>query len=398
MNPNQTLWPLYAIISCLALTGCFGRHSEPKVIISKGEPKFESATVDHWLLTDIKKHPRYGREITKRSSLASHLEATLKHLSQRKSLPSSLTKPAPNRQELMDGLSQLRDLANQPLSLFWKGLDENFLLLTPVSQENDPAFFTGYYTPIYRGSRRPTKNFPYPVYAPPSDLKSNPQQYTREAIDRRGLLFGKELDICYLSSPLEVLLLQVQGSGTVHLEDGTSLGLGFAGHNGQAYTSLGKVLIDEKLITAEEVSLGAIKKAYRKDPVLVSDLILRNQRYIFFRESDGQPRGSSGAVVKAFHSIATERFSDRSYRFPVHIPAWLSLSLPHEGQRDLLALCQDTGSAIRGDLRVDIYLDHGASAERVAGDLKNRGQLSLLWHRHWPKPTAIGSAPVNLHQ
>jgi len=382
------------LLSAIFLAGCFYRSKEPSISVERNKAPMESAAVEHWVLSELRDHPGFGKEFTRRSSLGTHLQATLQHLSLRKTLPATQTEPGPTLQELRNGLMELRQLADQPLSLFWKGLEENFLLLRPVSNETNPAFFTGYYTPTYRGSRKASKNFAHPVYGPPADLKKNSAQYTREAIDRRGMLYGKGLEICYLSSPLEVLLLQVQGSGTVLLEDGTSLGIGFAGHNDKPYTSLGKVLIGEGLVSAEEISLRAIIKAYREDPVMVSDLILRNKRYIFFRESDGKPRGSTGAVVNAFHSIATERFSDRSYRFLPHVPAWLSLDLPHEGNTQLLALCQDTGSAIRGDLRVDIYLGHGAPAERVAGDLKHRGQLTFLWHRNWPRPTQIASAPV----
>lgn len=378
----------------LCLIGCSSRTQQTDLATSDSEPIFESAPVDYWKKVQLRDHPRFGKEIVKRSTLRDHLEMTLNHLSKRRSLPKTRTEPSPDLTQMMDGLRALKTISEQPLSKFWESLDENFFLLSPLSQRIDPAFFTGYYTPIYRGSRKPTKNFRYPVYAPPRDLKAMVKSYTREAIDRDKVLAGKGLEICYLSSPLDVLLLQVQGSGTVHLEDGASLGLGFGGHNQQPYKSLGKVLIEENIIEAKNISLDSIRKAYKEKPSLVEKLILRNPRYIFFQESDGKPRGSSGAVVQAFHSIATERFADGSYRFPVHVPTWLTLDVPHQGQRELLVLCQDTGSAIRGDLRVDIYLGHGSDAEKVAGDLKHTGQLSLLWHRNWPIPTSIGNAPV----
>jgi membrane-bound lytic murein transglycosylase A len=299
-----------------------------------------------------------------------------------------------NKQDMIDVLQQLLDASTLGSNEFWRYLDERFVMLQAKSQQHKPAFFTGYYTPIYKGSRQKTKKFRYPVYAPPKDLKKNPNHYSRVSIEKGGVLHGKGLELCYLASPLDVLLLHVQGSGTIELNDGSSLGLGYAGDNKKEYASLGKMLVERGKIPAQDISLQSIQQYYNHYPKEVLDLIQLNERYIFFRLSDGQPRGSSGAIVEAFHSLATERFKDRTYRFPTHMPMLIHLNLPLHGKSTLPVLCQDTGSAIKGEARADIYLGKGKSAERVAGRLKHRGQMSMLWPKSLALPKTIGGNPV----
>jgi membrane-bound lytic murein transglycosylase A len=170
--------------------------------------------------------------------------------------------------------------------------------------------------------------------------------------------------------------------------------LGYGGDNGYKYSSLGKMLVERKCISKRNISLSSIKKYYNQHPKEVEDLMLINERYIFFVKSDGLPRGSSGAVVEAFHSLATERFENGGYRFPVHQPMLIALELPTLGKGVLPVLCQDTGSAIQGEARADIYLGEGLSAERIAGELKNRGQMLILWPKSLPLPKSIGGDAV----
>ena len=242
----------------------------------------------------------------------------------------------------------------------------------------DPLFSQAT-TPLFTEAlENPTNAFRYPVYASPVDLKAQPEKYTRRAIDADGILRGKGLEICYLENPLDPYLLQVQGSGTVTFETGERLGLGFAGTNDKAYTSLGKLLIDDGKIKKQDISLSAIRQYFERNPQDLMKYTLQNERYIFFRESDGQPRGSTGAVVEGFHSLAMERDRNRTYRFIPHQP--MLISLPIRGTlKTLITLNQDTGSAILGDARADIYCGVGYMAENIAGNVKHPGDIALLW-------------------
>lgn len=379
-------------LGLLALHGGCRRKAPVEPVV---ETPNHDASVETWKPLAVRHHPNYGKDLSAWSSWKPHLERSLKHLQYRSALPPHLCQPALTRQDMIELLQKLIKASSSDPTGFWRSLDESFVLLQAHSHNRDPAFFTGYYSPIYHGSRRPTARFAYPIYAPPKDLKQNPKAYTRTAIEKAGVLRNQGLEVCYLASPLDVLLLHVQGSGTIQLAEGGQLGLGFAGHNAQPYQSLGKMLVERGKISARDISLRSIRQYYQNHPQDVLDLIQLNQRYIFFSKNDGRPRGSSGAVVEAFHSLATERFADRRYRFPTHMPMLIHLNLPLHGNSTLPVLCQDTGSAIRGEARADIYLGEGIAAERVAGELKHRGQMFMIWPKNLALPFSIAGNPVH---
>ena len=381
---------ILVIAASLLSFGC----RRQKIIPIQEAPETQTTELKTWEPLPVRQHPHYGHPLSSWSSFKPHVERSLQHLQQRTQLPKNLTNPAMSKEDMIDLLKQLLEASSLGSNEFWRHLDERFVMLQATSSQHLPAFFTGYYTPLYKGSIQKTANYPYPVYAPPSDLKQNPNKYTRATIEKAEILKGKGLELCYLASPLDVLLLHVQGSGTIELDDGTSLGLGYAGDNRQEYQSLGKMLVERGKISAKDISLQSIQQYYQHYPNEVLDLIRLNQRYIFFRLSDGQPRGSSGAIVEAFHSLATERFDDQTYRFPTHLPMLINLDLPLHGKSTLPVLCQDTGSAIKGEARADIYLGKGLGAERIAGELKHRGHMHILWPKSLALPKSIGGNPV----
>jgi membrane-bound lytic murein transglycosylase A len=383
---------------CLGLvaTSLFtlGCRKKPKPVAMVPVKVSHETDIETWKPTAVRHHPGYGKSISAWSSWKPHLERSLQHLQERTALSPHLSQPQMSKADMIDTLEDLIKASQGSEIHFWRHLDEHFVLLEAKSRQHLPAFFTGYYSPLYWGSLQKSEHFPYPVYAAPHDLKQNPKKYTRTAVEKGQVLKGKGLELCYLSSPLDVFLLQVQGSGTIRFDHGKSMGLGFAGHNGLEYKSLGKMLVDRGRISAQDISLQSIQAYHRRHPQEIEDLMLLNQRYIFFQENDGKPRGSSGAIVEAFHSLATERFANRSYRFAPHLPMLLNVSLPHMGKSTMAVLAQDTGSAIKGEARADIYLGEGPSAERIAGALKHRGQMFIMWPKKIALPRQIGGNPV----
>jgi membrane-bound lytic murein transglycosylase A len=375
----------------LSLSGCF-RKKKPE--LSEVSPHMESAKIQNWHTQSISRWQHFGEPIEAWNSWRGHLKRSIDFLKQRSSLPPSYTQPPVKKQQIIANLELLLKISSSSSKEFWRQLDQNFIAIYPVGDREQPAFFTGYYTPLYRGSRQPTQRFQYPVYAAPADLKVKPDSYSRRAIDADGVLKGKGLEICYLENPLDPYLLQVQGSGTVTLENGERLGLGYGGTNNKTYTSLGKLLIQDGKITKQDISLTAIRNYFKKYPQQLPKYTLQNERYIFFQESDGRPRGSTGAIVEGYHSLAMERDAKRKYRFIPHLPLLITLPMGKNGNKTLLALNQDTGSAILGDARADIYCGVGQMAENVAGNIKHTGDIVLLWPKNQPLPKKIGGKPL----
>lgn len=385
----------FSFILCflsLGITGCFKKKKE----LEKFEfsDSLESAKIQSWHVNSVSRWEHFGHTIESWDSWRGHLQRSISFLRERQGLPKSYTEPAVTKEQMLESLELLLKLSKGSAKEFWRKLDENFIVFTPKGDRERPAFFTGYYTPLYRGSRKPNQRFRYPVYAAPSDLKTNPKTYSRRAIDAEGLLRGKGLEICYLENPLDPYLLQVQGSGTVTLEDGTRLGMGYAGTNNEDYTSLGKLLINAGKIKKRDISLSAIRKYFEKYPQDVPKFTLQNKRYIFFREDDGRPRGSTGAIVEGYHSLAMERDQKRAYRFIPHQPLLISLPVGRDGLKTLIALNQDTGSAIQGDARADIYCGVGYAAENIAGNIKHPGDMALLWPKSQALPKKIAGKPL----
>jgi len=247
------------------------------------------------------------------------------------------------------------------------------------------VMFTGYCTPILRGSHTYSETYCYPLYALPEDLVKAPngsvlgwqtrfglqKEYpSRAAIEASNMLKGREL--VWLADPIDAYLAHVNGSAFVELEDGSLFRLGYAGKNGGAYTSLAGELIDSHKI--QEASLKAIRKwAGRSSKEEVQEYLNRNPSYVFFTPIDGTPHGSLDVPVTPGRSIAT----DKSL-FP---RAALTFVEGPTGQRFLnrFFFDQDTGGAIRTAGRADLYLGIGPDAEKNAGELKVEGQMYYLF-------------------
>ena len=264
------------------------------------------------------------------------------------------------------------------------------------------GLITGYYEPVLIGSTTRSDRFRWPLYKRPDnlltidlaslypELKGRPVRgrlegkrvvpyYSRAQIENgngngRNPLAGNEL--LWVEDPVELFILQVQGSGRVRLPDGSEVAVGYADQNGHPYRSLGGRLIELGALTREEVTLTRIREWLAAHPEETGTLLNSNPSYIFFTQRDAAldgPLGSLGVTLTPERSIA----ADPSY-IPPGVPVWLDAAWPDGTPLQRLALTQDTGGAIKGAARADLFIGQGAEAGRLAGEMKQRGRLYVL--------------------
>ena len=246
------------------------------------------------------------------------------------------------------------------------------------------GLLTAYYEPVFEASRTPSANFSAPIYAPPANLAGRKPWYTRKEMDTlpeaKAALKGKAL--VYLNDPVDALVLQIQGSGRIRVQqaDGSfrNSRLAFAGTNEQPYKSVGKWLLDQGL--TKDASWPGIKAWLARNPQRQQELLWGNPRMVFFREEalsesdvDAGPRGAQGVALSAGRSIAVDPGS-----IPYGTPVWISSAGP-QTQLQQLVIAQDTGSAITGAVRADFFAGFGPQAGDLAGRLKQPLQMWVLW-------------------
>jgi membrane-bound lytic murein transglycosylase A len=247
------------------------------------------------------------------------------------------------------------------------------------------GFLTGYYEPIVEGSLTRSRKFTAPVLGRPDNLNALAPYPDRAAIEA-GAIERHTAPIVWLRDSVEVFLIQVQGCARIRLEDGRLLRLAYAGRNGHPYTSIGRILIDTGEIAEADMSLAALKQwigAHGQNPGEAAAVLMhRNKSYVFFslhEESDPArgPIGGQGINLTALRSIAVDR-AIWSYGLPFWIAAELPWrnSFPSPFRR--LMIAQDTGSAIEGPARADIFFGSGDDAGARAGDIRHAGDIVVL--------------------
>ena len=290
-----------------------------------------------------------------------------------------------------------------------KFFEDNFRPLRISKLGDSDGFLTGYYEPIIEGSRVPTGEFTAPLFRRPPNLVASGRRklgdlfpnkgvkvgrrfgrrkivpfYTRGEIED-GALDGWRLEICWLRSQLDVLFAQIQGSARIRLEDGTILRINYDSHNGWPYTPVGRVLIERNIIPKDEMSMQRIREWMEAHPDDAKDARRQNKSYVFFRivdlASEDEPMGAQGVPLVPGRSIAVDR--------ALHVygtPFFISADLPIANEKTAtkfrrLVFAQDTGSAIVGPARADIYFGAGAEAARMAGRIRNPGAFAMLLPR-----------------
>lgn len=245
----------------------------------------------------------------------------------------------------------------------------------------DTALFTAYYEPEINAARRAGGAFRYPIYARPDDLIEGEPFHTRSEIDQ-GALAGRGLELFWLDDPVESFLLHVQGSGRLRLPDGSLARVGYGGKNGRPYTSIGKALVERGAFTVEEASGQKIRDWVADNPEQMWDLFALNESYVFFAEQPGLitadrgPIGSFGAPLPALRALA----ADPAY-YPLGAPIWVEAAGRAEAMASLM-VALDTGGAIKGAQRGDVFLGSGDAAGHRAGEFRAEGAMIVLL----PKP------------
>nr|WP_241523962.1 MltA domain-containing protein [Oceaniglobus indicus] len=251
------------------------------------------------------------------------------------------------------------------------------LFFRPVLiEDGDPMLFTGYYEPELRGSRSRNGRYQYPLYRVPPDLQPGQPWYSRAEIEEDGVLDGRGLEIAWIDDPVDVFFLQIQGSGRVKLNDGGGLRVGYGGKNGHDYRSIGRELVRRGIYEAHQVSAQVIRNWVRRHPVEGPELLRHNPSFVFFREvnevpADKGPLGAMNRSITTLRSIAVDPSAT-----PLGAPVWIEKDGDDPMRR--LMIAQDTGSAIKGAQRADIFYGTGARAGQRAGRVRDPGRMVVL--------------------
>ncbi len=283
--------------------------------------------------------------------------------------------------------------------------EQHFLPLHISRLGEDDGFVTGYYEPVIDGSRTQTDVYTVPVYRRPSNLFVRGVKQSASGLPNKGQVFrkigrrklvpyydraeiedgaiaGRGLELCWLKDQTDLLFTQIQGSARVRLEDGSTLRINYDAHNGYPYTPVGRILIDRGIIPKEQMSMQKIREWMDQNPDGAKELRRQNRSYVFFREvqlSDkDEAVGAQGVPLTPGRSIAVDK--------ALHVygtPFFIEGELPIESEQSKtsfrrLMIAQDTGSAITGPARADLYFGAGSDAGRVSGRLRHNMRFVIL--------------------
>jgi len=287
-----------------------------------------------------------------------------------------------------------------------RAIRDHFLIFRATGRKgNRRVLFTGYFEPIYDARLTPDPVFSWPIYRRPDDLITvdlslfKPElkgetivgriegrhllpYFSRYQIDEEGVLKGRGLEIAWLKDPVDAAFLQIQGSGRLRLRDGGAVHVGYSASNGLTYRSIGKYMVRNGLMPLERISMQAIRTYLKEHPETVKQILYSNPSYVFFERRHAGPLGNIQVPLTPGRSLALD-----ARLFPKGALAFISCKKPCvnslgdiTGWKDFsrFVLNQDTGGAIKGAGRADIFWGSGPYAEAVAGHLKHEGELYIL--------------------
>lgn len=273
------------------------------------------------------------------------------------------------------------------------------------AEKGEHGLITGYYEPVYPGSLKADAQHPVPVYGIPADMISVQLDSLYPELKGkrlRGRLDGQVLRpyddaatiqrqgidapvVAWMRDPMDLQFLQIQGSGRLQLDNGRQLRVGYADQNGHPYRPVGRWLVEQGLLKKEEVSMGRIRDWAVANPQRVPELLASNPSYVFFSlrpDSNEGPRGSLNVPLTAGYSVAIDRKV-----IPLGSLLWLSTTRPDGSPVVRPVAAQDTGGAIAGEVRADLFWGTGPEAGELAGNMKQEGQVWLLWPKGAQLPT-----------
>jgi membrane-bound lytic murein transglycosylase A len=255
--------------------------------------------------------------------------------------------------------------------------ETSFVLLSVTDYGQPEGLFTGYYETELNGSRQRQGPYQTPIYRRPLDLGSGPRLSRAEIED--GALAGRGLELLWVDDPIDAFFLEIQGSGRVRLEDGSTLRVGYDGKNGLPYVPVGRLLVARGIMPRAQVTMITIRDWMREHPGAGAALRRENPSYVFFREQHGEGAiGTEGIVLTAGRSLAV----DRAF-IALGLPIWIEADERFAAAESVrrLVVAQDTGGAIRGPVRGDLFWGTGAAAAWRAGVMNARGRYYLLLPR-----------------
>ncbi|MDA3961551.1 MAG: MltA domain-containing protein [Planctomycetota bacterium] len=374
-----------AVLVITVTSGCRRRGAEKDYDrpLRSGEVALQEVPTREW--------PSFQVEAGSRQALLAGIQHSLSYLG----TPTASAKypvAGVSKEQVVMGLSRFAELLESGVgeAELNRALRDEFRLYRSVGWDGQGVvLFTGYYTPIFRGSKTRSERYRFPLYRRPNDLEQPPggrgiarqrlagggtRAYpSRGELERSGVLAGTEL--AWLPTAMDAYIIQVQGSAKIQLDDGNTMEIGWAGDNGHDYVPIRTALVQDGQIPLDHFNLATLRAWSENNPQLVEKYTHSNPRYVFFTEAPGGPFGSLGRPVTADVSIATDKriFPPGSLTY-VETKVGQGKGQPYMAFR----LDQDTGGAIRAPGRCDLYMGEGLSAERRAGYQLHEGYLYYL--------------------
>ena len=280
--------------------------------------------------------------------------------------------------------------------------EEEFTALKVADPVRPEGLFTGYYEPAAEGSRTAGNGYDVPIYRKPNDLVSFDQAtekqnnlkygrmvqgkpagyFTRREIEE-GALRGRDLEIVWLKSWVDAFFIHVQGSGRIRFADGSTMRLAYGAKTGQPYTGIGGLLVERGILTKDNMSMQALRKWMKDNPASARELMWENKSFVFFREVkvDDPALGAPGAQKVSLTPLRSMAIDRSLWMFGT--PIWLDAKVPSGPASEPqsfrhLVIAQDTGTAIKGHVRGDVYWGWGDKAALVAGQMKSPGSMIVL--------------------
>lgn len=267
-----------------------------------------------------------------------------------------------------------------------------------LADKNPTGLFTGYYEASLKGALKQTGPYQTPLYERPADLvmvqlgdfrehlkgeriagrviDGNLKPYEPREKIVAGLWPHNDKALVWVDNPVDAFFVQIQGSGVVELAEGGTLRIGYAGQNGHIYYAIGRELLKRGELTKDTVSMQSIREWLEAHPNQADEIMNTNASYVFFQKLDGAgPVGGEGVELTAGRSLAVDR-SLLAYGLPL----WADIEIPHAhaGHLQRMLIAQDTGGAIRGPVRGDVFWGYGEAAEKLAGPMKSQGRYWAL--------------------
>ncbi|MCK5284891.1 MAG: murein transglycosylase A [Alphaproteobacteria bacterium] len=284
-------------------------------------------------------------------------------------------------------------------------IEEYFQPYKVYAGTKEEGLFTGYYEASLKGARTKYGAYRYPIHARPDDLvmvalgdfrdELKGQRIAGRVIngklkpyeDRADIVSGNwphnDKALLWIDNPVDAFFVQIQGSGVIEVEETNAqkslMRIGYAGQNGHIYYAIGRELVKRGYLTKDNVSMQSIREWLEQNPDEADEIMNTNRSYVFFEESEKDGAvGGEGVVLTAGRSLAVDHL-----KIPYGTPLWVDINPPLEGEQGLqrLMVAQDTGGAIRGAVRGDVYWGHGERAEYLAGHMKSKGRYWLLLPR-----------------